>query len=164
MMNSTRPAASIQQGACALTRAHFRAPFSLPRTLEPKGFQPPKWVLACHIVPKNRAFCPGAVPVLSRRLSRWFVFVVSGLGGLSRCPGEKRFPYMCVRMCAHDSGTAVQAGQRDYSSFFSILSNNINKIDNNRSVPQSVPVLSRTSSFPAKSLKMNKIMGFYCHD
>lgn len=38
---------------------------------------------------------------LSRKLSRWFVIVSNGLGGLSRCPAT--LSHICARTCTREA-------------------------------------------------------------
>ena len=155
------PQSVPQRVSLALTLAAIRTPYALPRTLKPKGIQPSECSIL-GLIPENKGgFCPAAVPPLSRTLSRWFVFVISGLGGLSRCPAP--LSHICVRVCAHKDAPG-QAGQRDNSSSLSILSNKFNYLESKRTVPQAVPLLSRSAFLPVMSLKFNKIMGLYCHD
>lgn len=151
------------QSLCALTRARFFTPqFSFPNPLT-QGFSINRRAVFCHISVQKPGFCPAPVPLLSRTLSRWILFDLSGLGGLSRCPAANPRIYVQARARMHTPISAGQAGQRDNSYFLLNLSFNINRLDRFKTVPLSVPHLSRSIHSRPKSLKLNKIMGRYCY-
>lgn len=150
----------LQSVRSALTLATIPAPFFPSPSLEPKGFQPSDCPILRLVSENKSGFCPAAVPLLSRALSRWFVFVISGLGGLSRCPAL--ISHICVRVYAQGEH-AGHAGHRDISSFIINLYRYINNLYLSISVPQAVPLLSRSVPLHLKPLKLNKIMGRYCH-
>lgn len=131
-------------------RAAARAAFFAPLTLKPQGIQSFR---------KSQAF-QGAVPLsrsLSRSLSRWFVNVISGLGGLSRCPAHCLIHVHAqarARRSLRDSGTAGQ-----HSLFLSFIL--LNQID--RRIKYCPVACPAAAGFAGQRAKANKIRGFYSY-
>lgn len=143
-------------GFAAPTRALNFAPLFPCPNPQTQGFSTTRKASFWHVT-VNKS-CP-AVRRLSCKLSRWFLFAFNGLGGLSGCPAEFTPSYVCMRARVRKAIAAGHAGQPDKLFFILILFNKFNKIEKYRVVPMTVPMLSRS----AKCLKLNKILGWYCH-
>jgi hypothetical protein len=150
--NALRAVNFVANSALAPTRRALRTTrFPRAHSLKPYGFHSfRKSQSAFSTVPLSRS--------LSRSLSRWFVCTFSGLGRLSRCPGQPlthAHMHLRTRGC---SGTCGTAGQLRPLSSFSVLNQMVRKMND---CPGVCPGLSRRSSMIGKT---NKIWGFYYHD
>lgn len=125
--------------------------FFRARTLKPYGIQAfRKSQPVKSAVPLSRS--------VSRRLSRWFVCIFSGLGRLSRCPAHNLTRMYMHPHTRHSIGTTGTAGQLCLLLSFSLLNQ---RVKERKICPAGCPALSRGSVLIKKT---NKIWGFYCHE